>query len=172
MIYPLILAIVASGVVIFLLTFFIPRSSAGIFSQFGAGFAVADQIHHCLEQRDQAIWSVGVRRFGVLIFFMFYKSIATENGRRAYEKAILSTPLVGRLSLAFRGVVRFARMLGTLVGSGVPLIASLRVARQAIGNQTLSDTVSCAPSSKCSAASRFPRVWRRVHCSFQRRWWK
>ena len=32
-------------------------------------------------------------------------------------------------------------MLGTLVGAGVPLIASLRVAREAIGNQTLADTV-------------------------------
>jgi type II secretory pathway component PulF len=40
--------------------------------------------------------------------------------------------------------VRFARMLGTLVGSGVPLVASLRVAREAIGNQTLQDTVSKA----------------------------
>src|SRR5579864_2205397 len=33
-------------------------------------------------------------------------------------------------------------MLGTLVGSGVPLVASLRVAREAIGNQTLADAVS------------------------------
>jgi type II secretory pathway component PulF len=35
-------------------------------------------------------------------------------------------------------------MLGTLVGAGVPLIASLKVAREAIGNQTLADTVSSA----------------------------
>jgi type II secretory pathway component PulF len=35
-------------------------------------------------------------------------------------------------------------MLGTLVGAGVPLVASLRVAREAIGNQTLADTVTHA----------------------------
>jgi len=35
-------------------------------------------------------------------------------------------------------------MLGTLVGAGVPLVASLRVAREAIGNQTLADTVGHA----------------------------
>jgi type II secretory pathway component PulF len=40
--------------------------------------------------------------------------------------------------------VRFTRMLGTLVGAGVPLVASLRVAKEAIGNQTLSDTVGHA----------------------------
>ena len=40
--------------------------------------------------------------------------------------------------------MRFARMLGTLVGAGVPLVASLRVAREAIGNQTLSDSIAHA----------------------------
>ncbi len=56
---------------------------------------------------------------------------------------MLSTPLLGRVIAQF-ALVRFARMLGTLLGAGVPLIASLRVAREAIGNQTLADTVSRA----------------------------
>jgi type IV pilus assembly protein PilC len=43
--------------------------------------------------------------------------------------------------VAHFALVRFCRMLGTLVGSGVPLVASLRTAREAIGNQTLADTV-------------------------------
>ena len=38
-------------------------------------------------------------------------------------------------------------MLGTLVGAGVPLIAALRVAKEAIGNQVLADTVSSATES-------------------------
>jgi type II secretory pathway component PulF len=35
-------------------------------------------------------------------------------------------------------------MLGTLVGSGVPLVTALRTAREALGNQTLADTVTHA----------------------------
>jgi type II secretory pathway component PulF len=35
-------------------------------------------------------------------------------------------------------------MLGTLVGSGVPLVASLRVAKEALGNQTLADSIGHA----------------------------
>jgi len=35
-------------------------------------------------------------------------------------------------------------MLGTLLGAGVPLVTSLRVAREAIGNETLADTVARA----------------------------
>jgi type IV pilus assembly protein PilC len=62
-------------------------------------------------------------------------------------------------------LVRFARMLGTLIGAGVPLVAALKVAREAIGNQTLADTVSYAieqvqrgtPLSK--ALSNSPRLF-------------
>ena len=33
-------------------------------------------------------------------------------------------------------------MLGTLMGAGVPLVTALRVAKEAIGNQTLADVVN------------------------------
>jgi type II secretory pathway component PulF len=41
-------------------------------------------------------------------------------------------------------LVRFCRMLGTLLSAGVPLIAALGAAKEAIGNQTLSDAVTRA----------------------------
>jgi type II secretory pathway component PulF len=56
---------------------------------------------------------------------------------------MLRTPALGRV-VARLALVRFTRMLGTLVGSGVPLVASLRTAREALGNQTLADTVTHA----------------------------
>ncbi len=56
---------------------------------------------------------------------------------------MLGTPLLGQVMAHF-ALVRFARMLGTLVGAGVSLVTSLRTAREAIGNQTLADTVSYA----------------------------
>jgi type II secretory pathway component PulF len=39
-------------------------------------------------------------------------------------------------------MARFCRMLGTLLGAGVPLINGLNVARRSIGNQVLVDAVS------------------------------
>ena len=57
------------------------------------------------------------------------------------ERIFLKTPLFGT-GVARFALVRFCRMLGTLVGAGVPLIASLRVAKEAIGNQVLADTVA------------------------------
>ena len=69
----------------------------------------------------------------------------TRDGRRRMEVVMLGHPIGGdrcRLTLALDS--DFARMLGTLVGAGVSLVAALRTAREAIGNETLADTVSHA----------------------------
>ncbi len=138
MIYPIILAFLAIGVLIFLLTFFIPRFSP-LFSQFGANLpaltlfiiAVSNIIKH---------YGLFVAAGGVIAVVALRRIISTAAGRRRMEIILLSIPMLGKL-IAHFALVRFARMLGTLVGAGVPLIASLRVAREAIGNQTLADTV-------------------------------
>ncbi len=138
MVYPIILACLAVGVLIFLLTFFIPRFSP-LFAQFGGN----------LPTLTVAIIAASnvIKKYGLFVaiaalvgIVAFRRAIQTEVGRRKFEVALLSTPLLGQI-IAHFALVRFARMLGTLVGAGVPLIASLRVAREAIGNQTLADTV-------------------------------
>jgi type II secretory pathway component PulF len=141
MVYPIILACLAVGVVIFLLTFFIPQFQ-GIFSQFGSNLPLLTQFivgASNLVKHDGPVVAVAV----VIIVVAIKRLLATQAGRRQMELATLSTPLVGQVVAHF-ALVRFARMLGTLVGAGVPLIAALRVAREAIGNQTLSDTVRSA----------------------------
>jgi type IV pilus assembly protein PilC len=53
----------------------------------------------------------------------------------------LRLPTVGPVVAQF-AMTRFCRMLGTLLGAGVPLINALNVARRSIGNQVLVDAVS------------------------------
>jgi type II secretory pathway component PulF len=141
MVYPLILAIVATGALIFLLTFFIPRFQ-GIFEQFHGNLPALTLVIIGASTliRSYGLWVLAA---AVILFILVKRLAATETGRRRMESAMLSTPLLGRVISHF-ALVRFARMLGTLVGAGVPLVASLRVAREAIGNQTLADTVSHA----------------------------
>jgi type II secretory pathway component PulF len=141
MIYPIILACLAVSVVIFLMTFFIPQFS-GIFEQFGGNLPLLTQFiiacSNVIKHYSPAVLAV------LLIgFFTIKRAVSTDAGRRRMEQIVLSTPLLGRIVAQF-ALVRFARMLGTLIGAGVPLVASLRVAREAIGNQTLADTVSHA----------------------------
>lgn len=141
MVYPIVLGILMIGVLIFLMTFFIPQF-AGLFKEFGGNLPALTQFIVAV--------SHGVKSYGlfiagglVILFITVQRALQTESGRRRVELTILATPVLGQVVAHF-ALVRFCRMLGTLVGSGVPLIASLRTAREAIGNQTLADTVTHA----------------------------
>lgn len=142
MIYPIALACVASGVLIFLMTFFIPKFSA-IFDQFGSKLPMLTQVIVAISNWMLSIYGVLTAAALVAGVVVFKKWSATPKGSRAVERAILKTPGLGLVVARF-ALVRFSRMLGTLVGAGVPLVASLRVAKEAIGNQTLSDAVASA----------------------------
>ena len=137
MVYPCILAILAVLVVVFLLTFFIPQFSS-IFAEFGGNLPLLTQVIIAAQQRREIFRALSERsschRRSV------HRAIKTDAGRRKMEYVLLETPILGRIIANF-ALVRFTRMLGTLLGAGVPLVASLKVAREAIGNQTLSDTV-------------------------------
>jgi len=136
--YPIVLSVLAVGVIAFLMTYFIPRFSV-IFADFGAALpaltraivAVSDAI-----TRYGLLLGLGV----VIIVLLVRRAMKSESGQLAAERALLRTPALGRVVARF-ALVRFCRMLGTLLGSGVPLITSLRVAREAIGNQTLAEAV-------------------------------
>jgi type II secretory pathway component PulF len=141
LIYPVALAVVATGVLIFLLTFFIPTFS-GIFEQFGENLPL---LTRAVVTVSGWLLSYGlVLGVGLLIgAFALRRWSTTDQGRRQVERALLRVPALGVLLARF-ALVRFTRMLGTLIGAGVPLVAALRVAREAIGNQVLSDAVDQA----------------------------
>ena len=141
LVYPCVLGCLAVLVLIFLLTFFIPRFSK-MFNDFGATLPVLTQF---IIDLSNIVKSYGLYLLVVVVILVVFvkRSISTDTGRRRLEQAILSVPILGRV-IAHFALIRFCRMLGTLVGSGVPLVASLKVAREAIGNQTLADTVSNA----------------------------
>jgi type II secretory pathway component PulF len=139
MLYPIILAFLACGVVTFLMIFFIPQFS-DIFSKFGESLPVITQIVIACSNAVKH-YTLIVLAVIVVLVVAYKRFAASQNGKRRIETIVLSTPYLGRVVAQF-ALVRFARMLGTLVGAGVPLVASLRVAREAIGNQVLADAVN------------------------------
>ncbi len=139
MLYPTILLVLALGVLIFLLTFFIPRFQL-VFAGFGAALPLATQIVIGI--------SHAVRSYGLFVAiglgisaFLIRNWFSSEKGKRIWEGLVLKMPLVGPLVGQF-AMARFCRMLGTLLGAGVPLVQALNVARKSIGNQILVDAVS------------------------------
>lgn len=139
LVYPSVLAFLAIIVLIFLLTFFIPKFSK-MFEDFGGTLPGLTLFIIFLSNKVKQ-YGLYVGGALVFLFIVFRRSINTDTGRRRFEQTLLSVPLLGNV-IAHFALIRFCRMLGTLVGSGVPLVASLKVAREAIGNQTLADAVS------------------------------
>jgi len=141
MLYPMILAVLAGGVLVFLLTFFIPRFST-MFSDFGGSLPTLTKAIVAASHLLVQYWFIFVI-VAVLAVFGIRRALASEGGRRVLEQATLRLPVLGQAVSRF-ALVRFCRMLGTLVGAGVPLVAALRVAKEAIGNQVLADAVDVA----------------------------
>jgi type II secretory pathway component PulF len=137
--YPTVLLVLAVAVLIYLLVFFIPRFQV-LFAGFQAALplitriivAVSDVLRHY-----GLFLALGV---GVALWFA-RAWFARESTRRQWEKWLLRAPVVGPLA-AQLAMARFCRMLGTLLGAGVPLINGLAVARRSLGYQTLIDLVA------------------------------
>jgi type II secretory pathway component PulF len=131
--------LLATGVLIFLLVFFIPKFQI-MFAEFGGTLPLLTQIIVGISQT--------LRSYGLLLLlglglagFMIRSWLVSAAGRRAWEGTVLRLPTLGPLVAQF-AMARFCRMLGTLLAAGVPLINGLNVARRSIGNQILVDAVS------------------------------
>jgi type II secretory pathway component PulF len=138
MLYPSILLVLALGVLILLLTFFIPKFQ-NIFNNLHSSLPLITQIiigaSHVVRSYGLFV-AAGLIAIGFLVRTWF----TSEKGKRVWEGFVLKSPLVGPLIAQF-AMARFCRMLGTLIGAGVPLVHGLNVSRRSIGNQILVDAV-------------------------------
>ncbi len=139
--YPAVLLTLAVGVVIFLMVFFIPRFQT-LFEGFDAALPMITQV---IVGASNVIRSYGLFLLVGIGGVVWYarRWIASESSRRIWENIMLRAPVVGPLAAQI-AMARFCRMLGTLLGVGVPLMNGLNVARRSLGYQTLIDLVATA----------------------------
>jgi type II secretory pathway component PulF len=139
MMYPAVLLVLALAVIVFLLVFFIPRFQL-VFQGFNAELPLITQM---IIKVSNVVRNYGLFVGAVVVIAIFSVRtwLASEKGRRAWEGMLLRIPRIGPLIAQF-AMARFCRMLGTLLGAGVPLINALNVARRSIGNQILVDAVA------------------------------
>ena len=139
MFYPAILAFLAISVLVFLLVFFIPKFMP-VFQGLGGNLPLITKVIIAV---SEVMRSYGLALLvGIVVGVLMIRTWAlSPNGRRQWETAILKLPIVGNLVSQF-AMARFCRMLGTLLGAGVPLVNGLNVARRSLGNQILVDAVT------------------------------
>ena len=85
------------------------------------------------------------------LIFMRVK-LQTEAGKALFDRAKLKIPVLGSILMNL-AVARFCRVLGTLLGNGVPILKSLEISGTAAGNRLLRDSVSDATENIKSGES-------------------
>ena len=134
MIYPALLLTVGVAAVIFLMTFVLPRFAV-IFADLHQGLPLPTRILMAVSQALTTYWWV-LALFVLGALLAWQVLTRSDAGRLAIDRWLLGLPALGDL-LRKVEVGRFARTLGTLLRSGVPLLAALGVAREVAGNRVI-----------------------------------
>ena len=132
LVYPAVLATTSFGVIVFLITFVLPRLS-GVFAEMGNDLPLTTKTLLATSAFMTQFWwlillVVGGAIFGARTWF------ATPAGAEARDRFLLSAPVIGPV-VQKATVSRFARVLGTLVFGGVPMLEALEIAGLSASNR-------------------------------------
>jgi general secretion pathway protein F len=129
--YPLMMIVVAVGVVVFLMSVVVPGITA-IFVEMNRPLP--------WPTRFLISTSTFIKTYLLLMtivicaaFFGIIASYTTKNGRLFADRTKLKLPLFGKLFLKLE-IARLTRTLGILLVSGIPILSALEIAKQVIQN--------------------------------------
>ena len=143
MAYPVFLFSVGTVVITALLVFFVPKF---------------DTMFDRLRAKDQMPWmteallgfSAALQSYGWIILVLILIGIVllrvqlqSDAGKEWGDRMKLKIPVLGNILMNL-SVARFCRVLGTLLGNGVPILKSLEISRTAAGNRLLSKSIADA----------------------------
>ena len=134
MVYPALLVTVVFGMLIFLVTFVVPKF-AQLYQDMDAQLPTITLIMlnigtHSQRYAPIALVAVVV---GLLVLWQWKK---TDRGAESVDRAILGLPLLGEIWLKYQ-VANFARMLSTLLAGGMPLVPSLETAGASMSSRRI-----------------------------------
>jgi len=132
MIYPAILSIVATMVVIFLITYVFPKF-AKVFAKAKTVLPAPTVFLMMLSTFMQKYIIYVIIIVLVMFFIIRWLVVTRPRARSAFDSFVLAMPVYGNLVLK-SSVARFTRTLGTLLGGGVPIIKSLEVCENIMSN--------------------------------------
>ncbi|MCB1608689.1 MAG: type II secretion system F family protein [Xanthomonadales bacterium] len=138
MIYPIILLVLAGFALVFLLLFVIPRFTP-IFEELGGELPLLTQIVLGMANAVRYGWWVMLLGAVGAAYYM-RNQFAHPVSRLRWDERLLKLKGIGDL-IAKVDTARLARTTGTLLKNGVPLLASLSIARNVLTNTVLSKGV-------------------------------
>jgi type IV pilus assembly protein PilC len=141
MIYPAIVLLVVLGVLVFMLTTVLPQIG-GLFKDLKKTLPLQTRLLLALSSFTTTYWYV-VLLFLIGLAFGVRTYIRTVDGRAHLDQLKLKMPLFGKL-FHKTYMARFCRTVGTLVGTGVPMLEALSISQQAISNVHIADSIGTA----------------------------
>lgn len=140
MFYPIAVLVIAVGILAFLMIKIVPQFQV-IFSEMLGGAELPAFTTFVLGistmMKDHFLWILGFIIAYIIAIKMYGR---TKNGRLMIDRFWMRAPLVGDL-VRKTSIARFSRTLGTLVSSGVPILQSLLIVKEASGNRVIADAV-------------------------------
>ncbi len=131
MAYPVIVIIAMVGVIITVITFVIPKLT-DLFE--GANVELP------LPTRILIFVSNFTIHYGIYLFFAFvilsfltYKFIKTENGKKIWHKFLLIAPILGPIIKKIN-LARFSRTISSLLKTEIPIVESFQITSKTLGN--------------------------------------
>jgi len=138
LIYPALLTLVSGASIVILLTFVIPRF-AKIFEDMGGTIPLPTQILLSVSQFVKDYWWAIAG--GLLAIGFGTRSYTKQGeGKVQWDQLKLRLALVGNLVKQME-IARFARTLGTLIQSGVPILQALQIVRETASNEIIARAI-------------------------------
>jgi type IV pilus assembly protein PilC len=138
LIYPVVVTVVAVGILAGIMNFVIPAFQK-MFKEVGVTLPVMTEILLAVSDVVQNYWYLipGIP----IVLVLSWKGISsTPRGKYVLDKFLLYMPVFGTI-IHKSTISRFARTLGTLIASGVPILESLSITREATGNDVIAKAI-------------------------------
>ena len=139
MIYPAFMLIFSLLVVVFMVTYIVPKITQ-IFASKETLLPLPTRILMGLSDFMVNSWYLVLIGLIILIFG-FSAFLRSEFGKKVLQQLQLKAPLIGPLMQKVL-IARFCQTLGTLLGSGVDLKTALEISRHVVVNQILMDQLN------------------------------
>jgi type IV pilus assembly protein PilC len=138
MTYPVLVLCFSQLMLFALFTFVLPKFKE-IFTGMNVEMPIVTKFLFGIGDFMQAYWWVLILMFvgGIIALKQWAK---TPRGKYQFDFFKLRIPVVGELTLKM-SVARFSRTFGTLINSGVPMMRSLEIVGETLGNQVLADAI-------------------------------
>ena len=139
LVYPSLLIVLVIGLMVFLVTFVVPKF-ADLYNSMSAQLPAATRILIAVgtTARNYILFGFLALILAAVAFRFWAK---TDKGQMTVDRWKLRTPLVGEVWIKYQ-VAQFARVLSTLLVGGIPLLQALETASSSLGTKMLKSTLA------------------------------